>query len=46
MQKAGLHLRLNCVGERKRFTGSFNVTAIEIFGTYAFSAGVGAKPGG
>jgi NADH oxidase (H2O2-forming) len=33
----------NCVGERKRFTGSFNVTAIEIFGTYAFSAGVGAS---
>lgn len=32
----------NCIGERRRFTGSFNVTGIEIFGTYAVSAGVGA----
>jgi NADH oxidase (H2O2-forming) len=32
----------NCVGERRRFTGSFNITAIDIFGTYAVSAGVGA----
>jgi len=32
----------NCSGERKRFTGSFNITTLEIFGTYAVSAGVGA----
>lgn len=32
----------NCIGERIRFKGSFNVTGIEIFGTYAVSAGVGA----
>lgn len=32
----------NCVGERKKFTGSFNMTTIDIFGTHAVSAGVGA----
>ncbi len=32
----------NCIGERIRFKGSFNVTCIEILGNYAFSAGVGA----
>jgi len=32
----------NCAGERRRFTGSFNLTAVEIFGAYAVSVGLGA----
>jgi NADH oxidase (H2O2-forming) len=32
----------NCAGGRRRFPGSFNITVIEIFGTHAVSAGVGA----
>jgi NADH oxidase (H2O2-forming) len=42
-KRQGFICGCNCVGQQKRFTGSFNVTALEIFGTYAFSAGVGAS---
>jgi NAD(P)H-nitrite reductase large subunit len=32
----------NCGGQNRRFTGSFNVTCVEILGTYAVSVGIGA----
>jgi NADH oxidase (H2O2-forming) len=41
-KRQGFICGCNCLGERKKFTGSFNITALEIFGTYIFSAGVGA----
>lgn len=31
----------NCVGERRRFPGSFDATVIEMYGTYAVCAGKG-----
>lgn len=33
----------NCVGERRRFTGSFDATNVEIWGTYASSVGRSAS---